>query len=277
MNTHKIALAQIHSYLGNIDLNLKKHYLYIEKARKEEADLVVFPELSLTGYLLKDLAYELSGKCEESIRKMLDYSQDICIIAGVIEEHRIGIYRNSMVVICDGEVKGFVPKLYLPSYGLFEESRYFQEGGANDVKVFEYKGLKFGVVICEDAWHPEPVELLAHLGADIVFISSSSPLRGLYDKNDTFIEKIWEAINITRAIENNVFIGFVNRVGVEDEEYFWGGSMVVSPEGRVIKKAPKMEEKLLIVDIDFNSLRRARRFSSFKIHRRDLHYRMGEL
>ena len=119
--------------------------------------------------------------------------------------------------------------------------------------------------------------MLARLGADLVFISSSSPLRGLYGEGDTFIERVWEAINVTRAVENTVYIAFVNKVGVEDEECFWGGSMVISPDGEVIAKAKKMEEELVIVEISTHVIRRARRFSSFKEHRKDLHKLLGEL
>jgi len=277
MNKYRIALAQIHSYLGNVELNFKKHISYIERAREKGAKIIVFPELSLTGYILKDLAYEVSRKCEEKIELLKDYSKDICVIIGVVEEYRIGIYRNSMAVLCDGELKGYIPKLYLPNYGLFEEGRYYQEGDVKSIKVFSYEGLNFGIVVCEDAWHPEPIELLARMGADVVFIAASSPLRGLYGTDETSIEKIWESINVTRAIENTIFIGFVNRVGVEDEEYFWGGSMFVLPDGKIAVRALKMEEDLLIADIDYHILRKARRFSSFKVFRRDLNMRLGEL
>jgi len=137
--------------------------------------------------------------------------------------------------------------------------------------------LKFSVVICEDAWHPELVELLARLGADLVFICSSSPIRGLYGKEETFIERIWKAINITRAVENTVYIAFVNRVGVEDEEYFWGGSMIVSPDGEIIVRGKNMEEDLVVTNVDVHVIRRARRFSSFKVHRTEIHKLLGEI
>ncbi len=277
MNNYKIALAQIHSYLGNIDLNFETHLKYIKKAKRLGVKILVFPELSLTGYLLRDLAYEVSEKCGEKIDLLKEYSKDICLIVGVVEEHRIGIYRNSMAIICDGQFKGYVPKLYLPDYDLFEESRYFQEGDMKDIKVFSFDGLNFGVAICEDAWHPEPIELLAKMGADTVFISASSPLRGLYNSDETFIERVWESINVTRAIENTVFIGFVNRVGVEDEEYFWGGSMFVQPDGKILVKGLKMKEDLVIANIDYHVLRKARRFSSFKTFRKDIHLKLGEL
>jgi len=275
MKSYKVGLAQIHSLLGNVEENLAKHLEYIDKARDLGVDILAFPELSLTGYLLRDLAYELSDKCLDALEEIRKASKGISVLVGVVEEPRLGIYRNSIAIVSDGQLKGFIPKLYLPNYGLFEESRYFKEGDVKDIKIFEHKGLKFSVTICEDAWHPEPIELLARLGADLVFISSSSPIRGLYGKGDTFIERVWEVINVTRAIENTVYIAFVNRVGVEDEECFWGGSMVVSPEGEVIARGKKMEEDLVIASIDIYIIRRARRFSSFKVHRREIHEILG--
>ena len=277
METYKIGLAQIHSLLGDVEGNLAKHLKYIERAKEMKVDILAFPELSLTGYLLKDLAYELSDRCLGALREIERASKGMTVLVGVVEEPRYGIYRNSIAVVQDGKVAGFVPKLYLPNYGLFEESRYFKEGDVKDVRVFEHQGLKFGVVICEDAWHPEPIELLARLGADLIFVNSSSPLRGLYGKGETFVERVWEAINVTRAVENTVYIAFVNRVGVEDEECFWGGSMLVSPEGEILLKARKMEEELMVVDISTHVIRRARRFSSFKEHRRDIHEVLGDL
>ncbi len=277
MEKYRVGLAQIHSLLGDVEENLAKHLEYIDRARSLQVDILAFPELSLTGYLLKDLAYELSGKCLDALREVEKVSKGMSILIGVVEEPRPGIYRNSIAVISNGKLRGFIPKLYLPNYGLFEESRYFKEGDVKDIKVFEHKNLRFGVVICEDAWHPEPVELVARLGADLVFINSSSPLRGLYGRGETFIERIWEAINITRAVENTVYIAFTNRVGVEDEECFWGGSMVVSPDGEVVARGEKMVEDLVVADISIHTIRRARRFSSFKVHRADIHKPLGDI
>ncbi len=275
--TYRVGLAQIHSLLGDVEGNLRRHLEYMERARKMGVDVLAFPELSLTGYLLKDLAYELSGRCMRALREIERRSEGMAVLVGVVEELRPGIYRNSLAVVCDGELRGFVPKLYLPNYGLFEESRYFKAGDAGDVRVFTYDGLRFGAVVCEDAWHPEPVELLARMGADLVFVASSSPLRGLYGSGDTFIERVWEAINVTRAVENTVYVAFVNRVGVEDEECFWGGSMVVGPDGEVLVRARRMEEDMVVAEVSVHYLRRARRFSSFKEHRTDLHRVLGEL
>lgn len=277
MGRLRLGLAQVGSLLGNVPLNLRKHLELVGKARRERVNVLAFPELSLTGYMLKDLAYELSEDCARAVEELSRSSEGMCILVGLVEEPRAGMYRNSVATICDGEVLGYTPKLYLPNYGIFEESRYYAEGGVEDVRVYRFGGLCFGSVICEDAWHPEPVEYLARLGADLVFIHASSPIRGVYGRGATLPEKIWESINITRAVENTIFVAFVNRVGSEDEEFFWGGSMVVSPEGRIISRGRKMEEDLLVVEIDRHLLRRARRFSSFKEHRRELHEALSRL
>ena len=267
----RVGIAQIHSVLGNVELNLEKHLSYIEKAKERGVDILVFPELSLTGYLLKDIAYEISEDAEKALAKIEEVSPDICLAVGLVRERRLGVYENSVAYICGGKTVGFYSKLYLPSYGLFEEARYFGEGLVEEVRVFEWQGWRLGSVICEDAWHPEPAELVSRLGADIIVIHSASPIRGLYGSGKTLPEKIWESIVVTRAVENSSYVLFVNSVGPEDEEFFWGGSMVVAPSGEVLARAGKMEEQLLVADINVNLLRAARRFSSFKIHRRDIH------
>ncbi len=273
----RIGVAQVRSYLGDVERNLETHLVYVERAKKEGVDVLAFPELSLTGYLLRDLAYEVSGRSYAALERLAEASQGLCVLVGLVYEPRVGIYENSIAVIRDGVISGFVSKLYLPDYGLFEESKYFREGSARRKRVFEWKGWSFGSVICEDAWHPEPAELVARLRADVIFIHSSSPIGGLYGVGDTFIERVWEAIAVTRAVENSSYVVFANRVGPEDEEYFWGGSLVVAPDGEVIARAKKMEEDLLVVDLDMYRLRSVRSFSSFKRHRRDLHRLLGEL
>ena len=274
---YRIGLAQIHSSLGNVRYNLTKHLDYIDRAKENSVDILVFPELSLTGYMMRDLFLEVSEICLKAVKELERNAGKMSILVGLVEEVRPGIYRNSLAIIAGGRFSGFIPKLYLPNYGLFEESRYFSRGNAKDLKVFEHEGLKFSAVICEDAWHPEPIELLSRKGAELIFIASSSPLRGLYGYGETFIERIWESIVITRAVENTAFIAFINRVGAEDEEYFWGGSMVVGPDGKMLARAKKMEEELLLTDIDIHLLRRARRFSSFKDHMAELHVHLSEL
>lgn len=268
----KVALAQMSSRLGAVKDNLKKHVYYLERAKEEDVNIVAFPELSLTGYLLKDLAYELSSECRVALKDLAEMSYGIYSIVGLVDESRTGIYRNAAAMVKDGTVLGIQPKSYLPCYGLFEEKRYFKEGGAEDLKVFDTDFCKVGIIICEDLWHPEPCELLARKGADVIFCIAASPIRGFYGSGGvTPVENAYDKLVGARAIENTVFLIFVNKAGAEDEEYFWGGSMVVAPDGRVIKRAKTLEEDFMVVEIDLFDVARVRRFSSFRDHNRDLH------
>jgi predicted amidohydrolase len=275
----KIALAQISSYLGNVKANFEKHLENVNRAIAERADVIVFPELSLTGYLLKDLAYELAEPSMRELRRLAEHSGEIAIIIGFIEEWRRGIYRNSMAILSGGSLRAVVPKLYLPTYGLFEEKRYFKEGDVGDLRIIKLSSANVGIVICEDAWHPEPIEALSRLGADIIFVTAGSPARAFYETptGKLPIQDSWEKTICTRALENNVFVAFINKAGGEDEEFFWGGSMLASPFGVIVAQAKLMDEDLLFYDVDLNEITRARRFSSFRDHRRELHDLLAKL
>lgn len=266
-----IELAQIRPRLGDIEYNLKKHIDVIETST---ADCVIFPELSLTGYLLRDMVYEMPEKTKKAIEKISEISK--CTIFGTVTEYRPGILRNSAAVVIDGKID-YVYKFFLPTYGLFEERRYFQPGDPlHDIKVFKYKDLKFGVIICEDAWHPEPAEVLAVRGADAIFIPSASPMRKV-QVGKLMIEDNWEALIKAHSLMNGIWTVFVNAVGAQEEEYFWGGSMVSSPFGTVIAKAKKFEEDRVRVRIDVEEVRKARYFSSFRDFNRDFHKVLSSL
>lgn len=276
--TFTVALAQIGSRLGNVGKNEAKHLEYLERAKKIGAAFVVFPELSLTGYMLRDLAYEVAPECSKALKRIARASKNIYTILGLVDEPRLGIYQNAAALLHNGKVLGVVSKSYLPSYGLFEEKRYFKEAGPKNVKVFNTKYAKIGITICEDVWHPEPCEALARLGADVIFCISSSPIRGFYgSKGKTVVERAWEKILGARAIENTVYLVFVNKAGAEDEEYFWGGSSVIAPDGVEIVKAKHLDEDFVVGEIDLNRLVRVRRFSSFRDHHKGLHELLGRL
>ncbi|MBW9140816.1 MAG: amidohydrolase [Candidatus Aramenus sp.] len=266
----KVELAQIRPKLGDIEFNLSKHVEIIETS---SADCVVFPELSLTGYVLRDLVYEVYRDLKKASQKIADKAK--CAIFGTIDEVMPGVLRNSAGVAIEGKLD-FVYKFFLPTYGLFEERRYFQPGNPlKDLKVFSYKGFKFGVAICEDAWHPEPIEALALLGAEVVFIPSASPMRRLSTR--LAIEDQWEALLKAHSIMHGIWSAFVNAVGSQEEEYFWGGSMIVNPLGVVVARAQKFEEARLTSLIDREDIRRARYFSSFRDHNRDFHRAMWNI
>lgn len=268
----RIELAQIRPYLGDIPRNLEKH---IEIVETSSADCVVFPELSLTGYVLRDLVYELYRESQKAVERLAEASGKRCVVAGTLKEVRRGIIRNSAAVIMDGSVD-YVYKFYLPTYGLFEERRYFQRGDpARDLKVFRYRGWSFGVMICEDAWHPEPAEALALMGADLIVVPAASPMRRL--GRDLAVRDNWEALLKAHSLMNTVWTVFVNTVGSQEEEYFWGGSMVVSPLGDVRLRLKLFEEDRGVYEISEGELLRARYFSSFRDHIAEFHRVLSDL
>jgi len=270
----RIAIAQVSTKIGDVESNREKHIRYIEMARKEGADLVVFPELSLTGYLMKDVAYEVPKRCRKALEEIKEACREIYAVIGFVEEVRPGIIRNAAAILGEGEVKCISPKFYLPTYGLFEEARYFMPGDPlKDVKVVHGRFGAFGTLICEDLWHPEPAEALTRLGAELLVCIASSPLRGLNTPVDgrPWIDHAWSSLINATALTNSVYVVFVNRAGPEDEEFFWGGSRVVGPEGIELLRCRGMAEDFRTCDIDLTENARARRFSSFRIHLREFH------
>ncbi|MCS7145693.1 MAG: nitrilase-related carbon-nitrogen hydrolase [Nitrososphaerota archaeon] len=272
--TLRVALAQVSTWIGDVESNKAKHIRYIEMAERDGADLVVFPELSLTGYLLRDVAYEVSGACREALEEIKEACRNIYAVVGVVYEVRRGIVCNAAAVLGDGEVKCVVPKFYLPTYGLFEEARYFMPGNPHtDLRVVNSRFGPFGTLICEDLWHPEPAEALVRLGAEFVVCIASSPLRGLNApvEGRPWIDHAWSSLINATALTNSVHVIFVNRAGPEDEEFFWGGSRVVGPSGVELARCRSMEEDFKVCDIDLSENARARRFSSFRVHLREFH------
>jgi predicted amidohydrolase len=278
----RIALVQTPSRLGDVQHNKETHLAAIRGLQPSGVHIIAFPELSLTGYLLKDLAYEVAPACraaELEIQSLLPPEQ--VAIVGTVGEGQRGIIHNTAAVIRAGQPIVHVPKLYLPTYGLFEESRYFTPGRATSLtQTFTSSGLRFGIVICEDAWHPEPIELLARSGADLVICIASSPTRGVGMKRaaaDLSIGDKWLALLRAHALMNSVFVAFVNRTGSEDDEFFWGGSMLMGPSGQLIASAQLDSPETLIVSVDADLVGRARRMGSYKDHRVDVHDLLGKL
>jgi predicted amidohydrolase len=245
----KIALAQIAPKLGAVKENLEKHIQAIEKAKKEGADIVVFPELSLCGYYAKDMYYEILPKVNQAIEVIREKSRGICVVVGTIEENKKikGVLHNSAILLKDGVIIGTAQKVYLPDYGMFEDMKYFKPG--NKINVFETDNCKIGVAICEDFWHPEVVHTLALKGAEVVIFMSASPFMS---------KKTGEMLNRIRAIENTVFVAYVNNSGAQEGIVFWGGSEVVSPRGETIVKAEYIEEDFKVVEIDLDEIPKVR-------------------
>lgn len=258
---YKIALAQINPTLGNVKENIQKHISYCDKAIKEKADLIIFPELSLTGYSLKDLNFELSlnpfkSRVLEPLRKK---SRKISIICGGVEEDdNYGVF-NSAFYISDGRVEFTHRKVYPPDYGIFEEMRYFSKG--KEVNVYETKFGKLGLLVCEDLWHISLPLIQALKGAKIIVTIAASPTRLDVNSHSKKIKnyEINSEHHKTYARLLSCYIVFCNRVGYEDGINFWGGSEVVAPFGNIVKVARFFEEELIFVDINYDKVKQARK------------------
>lgn len=255
----KIALAQIKPYLGNVEKNLEIMYENIDKAIENGADIIVFPELAVTGYSLKDMVPVVAVWKEQFYEKIIDYSKKISIVFGGVEESRSHQFYNSAFYVEDGEIKHIHRKVYLPTYGMFDEYRYFAKG--NKFRSFDTKFGRIGMLICEDAWHMSSSYLLAQDGANYIFILSSSPSRGINDKEKLSSIKTWENLNRVYADMFNSYIIYSNRVGYEDGINFWGGSEVIDPFGIEEGKAKYFDEELLFVEIEKQKIRRSRIYS----------------
>jgi NAD+ synthase (glutamine-hydrolysing) len=255
----KLALAQINTKLGRPKENLDKHLQWIEKAKDQQVDLLVFPELSLTGYILQDLAQTVA--CRPSpedpiFGTLLEASQGIDLVAGFVEEDRRSRYFISAAYLSQGKILHIHRKVYLPTYGLFDEGRFFASG--DQVRAFDTRFGRFGILICEDFWHASPPYLLWLDGADLMLFVSASPSRGLTSSPQLESSHWVEHINQAYASLFTTFVASTNRVGYEDGINYWGGATVHGPAGELIARGPYQEEALTITEINLAELHHLR-------------------
>lgn len=254
----KIAVAQISSVLGNPEKNIKHHLDYCDEAIKNKADMIVFPELSLTGYSLKDLNFMIAVNLEKTnlLNDLKKKSRKISIICGLAEEDDNFAIHNSGILIEDGMIKYSHRKIYPPTYGLFEELRYFSAGKI--CRACDSKIGKTGILVCEDMWHLPLPYLMAMDGAQVITGIAASPTR-LAAENDKFRNyEINSEHHRTFARLLSVYFVFSNRVGFEDGINFWGGSEIIDPFGNVIAAAKLFEEDMIYGEINFEEVKRAR-------------------
>jgi NAD+ synthase (glutamine-hydrolysing) len=254
-----LALAQINTRLGDVDANLEKHLSLVRDAQAGGADLLVFPELSLTGYALQDLVPSVAHRPTSDdpvFHHLLEASQKLDMVVGFVEEDIRNRFFISAAYLSRGQVVHVHRKVYLPTYGLFDEGRFFAWG--DSVQAFDTRFGRMGMLICEDFWHASPPYLLWLDGADLLLHMSASPGRGL--NNTEMLETARWVDHINRAYAS-LFTSFVvhtNRVGYEDGLIFWGGAAVYEPNGNVLETGPALEEALTLVEIDLNQLHRTR-------------------
>jgi predicted amidohydrolase len=255
----KIALAQFNTRLGDVKANLEKHMERIDAARKQGADLIIFPELSLTGYALQDLAVTsaLRPHQEDPVyNELLHASKDIDLMVGFVHEDRRHRFYIASAYLSGGKTLHIHDKVYLPTYGMFDESRFFAWG--DSVKAFDTRFGRVGMLICEDFWHASLPYLLWLDGADILLFASASPGRGLHESPRLSSSEWVEHTNRAYAGLFTVFVAHTNRVGYEDGLNFWGGSTIFDPDGNLVVRAPDFETSLCIGEIDLNQLYRTR-------------------
>lgn len=256
----KIALSQFNTKLGDIDANLETHLEQIKDAKARHADLLIFPELSLTGYALQDLAVECAIKPHRNdpvFKALLDAAGDeLDLMVGFVQEDRRHRFYIAVAYLSQGKIRHIHNKVYLPTYGMFDEGRFFAWG--DTVRAFDTRFGRVGMLICEDFWHASLPYLLWLDGADILLFASASPGRGLHE-NPRLSSSEWvEHTNRAYAGLFTAFVAHANRVGYEDGLNFWGGSTIYDPNGELVVRAPDFEPALTVAEIDLNQLHRTR-------------------
>jgi len=256
----RIALAQVAPRLGVLDENLERHRALLAEARTAGAGLVVFPELGLTGYLLQDLAAEVAMRVDDPrLAGLAAETAGLSAVVSFVEEsadHRLFI---AAALLEDGRVRHVQRKLYLPTYGLFDERRFFAPGDALRA-VPSRLGVGIGLAVCEDFWHLCVPALLALDGAQVLVNVSSSPGRDLAAVHEVGLGTAtsWRTLLRAYAQLTTCVVVFCNRVGVDESISFWGGSEVIAPTGEAVLSAPFYEEGLFVGEVDLADVRRER-------------------
>jgi NAD+ synthase (glutamine-hydrolysing) len=238
----RLALAQIDTVVGDLDGNRERILRRLADARADGADLVLFPELAVTGYPPEDLLLRPSfvRAAEQSLRRIAQQVRGIVALVGCPLLDRD--LHNACAVLADGQVRAVYRKRFLPNYGVFDEDRYFAPG--RDLLLLEQGGVLIGPTVCEDLWQPGPPATdLALAGALLIANISASPFHLGKDRDR-------EEMLVTRARDNECFVALCNAVGAQDELVFDGHSVVIDDEGEIVARAPGFEETLLVCDID---------------------------
>ncbi len=258
MRDFRIGLAQIDPRLGDVEANLEKHLEYIEMARKAGCDLVVFPELSLTGYFLRDLVYDVAiDPYGGFLDPLIEQTRDITVVFGFVHETPNHAFKSAAAYVEDGLILHIHHKVYLVTYGLFDEGRYLAAG--DSIRAVDGKFGRQSLLICEDLWHPAIAAIAAIDGADVIYGISCSPGRGISGGGAELGSiTTWHDINRMYAQLFTGYQVYSHRVGYEDGVNFPGGSEVVGPEGEVLVRASADREELVVADLTDSSLRRAR-------------------
>jgi predicted amidohydrolase len=258
----QLAVAQLDARPGDLAGNLARVRTAAETAR---ADVLLTPELALTGYDVRDAVHELALPLQpgEKLGAPGSGLEDVpgLVITGLIERSAQGVAYNVAAALEAGVVRQVHRKVYLPTYGMFDEARWFGRG--DTVAPWTLPGgWRAGVLVCEDFWHPGLVYALASTGIDVLLVLAAGPGRGVWEggEHGQFASAdAWERIARTTAQLYGIYVALANRAGVEGAVTFAGGSLIVDPAGVVLGRAPALEPALLQARLDPVDLQRARR------------------
>lgn len=242
MKTIRIALAQINPTVGGIEGNVLKICDYIRKAREKKSSLVIFPELSITGYPPEDLLLKRHFIDDnlEALSRVIENTKDIAAVVGFVDR-KDSILYNAAAIIQNCKMIGVYRKMFLPNYGVFDEYRYFRAG--TETPVYRIEDINIGVNICEDIWYPEgPAKYQAIAGAEVIFNINASP----YHMGKSHLR---EKMVSERASDNKIVIAYLNTVGGQDELVFDGGSFITDKTGEIIVRGRQFEEEIIISEI----------------------------
>lgn len=255
----RVALAQIAPHLGEVAANLELAAERTRAAASDGADLVVFPELALTGYLLSDLVPEVAmAAADPRLAAVSREAPGMLVAIGFMEETPEHRYANSAALLRGGELVGLHRKVYLPTYGMFDEGRFTRPGDRiRTTEVGEPLG-RVGLSICEDFWHPSLPLLQAQDGAALLINLAAGPARAPGSAAGLAAIAGWHKMQETYALLGTVAVAFCNRVGNEEGLTFWGGSRLIGPGGGVLAEAPLYEEALVVASLDTDDLRMQR-------------------
>jgi NAD+ synthase (glutamine-hydrolysing) len=246
MKTIRLALCQINTTVGDIEGNARKIIEYIEEAKKNNPDIIAFPELAITGYPPEDLLLkpQFIDDNLKAIKDIQEYVTNFVAIIGFVDK-KDDIY-NSAAVIYNKKIVDVYHKVHLPNYSVFDEYRYFQPG--TRCPIYEFGNTLFGINICEDIWYPEgPVNIQSLSGAEFIININSSPYTiGKQELREKMIS--------TRATDNIIIVAYLNSIGGQDELVFDGRSFVVNQDGEIIASAKQFEEDIILIDLDLDAV-----------------------
>ena len=255
----RIGLAQYAPRLGEVDANLELAAGWVRRAVADGAQLVAFPELALTGYLLSDLVPEVAMRADDPrLTALSREAPGVLLAIGFVEETDAHRFCNSAALLRDGELIGVHRKVYLPTYGMFDEGRFTRAGDRIRTHPVGEPLGSVGLSICEDFWHASLPMLQALDGASLLVNLAAGPARAPGSSAGLAAIAGWHKMQDTYALLGTVAVAFCNRVGNEEGLTFWGGSRILGADGSTIAEGPLYEEALVVGSIDTDDLRMQR-------------------